>query len=63
MNTYCVTGAKMKDAGMLIRVESEFREEFIEACKRQHAPAAKVLREFVKSQPKVRKPKSKSVTA
>ena len=53
----------MKEAGMLIRVESEFREEFIEACKRQHAHAAKVLREFVKSQPKVRKPKSKSVEA
>ncbi|MDA0915737.1 MAG: hypothetical protein O2784_00355 [Proteobacteria bacterium] len=57
----------MKEAGMRIRVEPELREEFTEACKRQHVPAAQFLREymreFVKSQPKVRKPKSKSVTA
>jgi hypothetical protein len=57
----------MKEAGMRIRVEPELREEFTEACKRQHVPAAQVLREymreFVKSQPKVRKTKSKSVTA
>jgi hypothetical protein len=57
----------MKEAGMRIRVEPELREEFAEACKRQHVPAAQVLREymreFVKSQPKVRKPKSKPETA
>ena len=57
----------MKEAGMRIRVEPELREEFTEACKRRHVPAAQVLREymreFVKSQPKQRKPKSKSVTA
>jgi len=57
----------MKEAGMRIRVEPELREEFTEACKRQHVPAAQVLREymreFVKLQPKVRKPKSKSEMA
>ena len=57
----------MKEAGMRIRVEPELREEFTEACKRQHVPAAQVLREymreFVKAQPKPRKTKSKSVTA
>jgi hypothetical protein len=54
----------MKEAGMRIRVEPELRDKFTEACKRPHVPAAQVLREymreFVKSQPKVRKPKSKS---
>ena len=57
----------MKEAGMRIRVEPELREEFTEACKRKHVPAAQVLREymreFVKSQSNVRKPKSKSATA
>ena len=57
----------MKEAGMRIRVEPELREEFTEACKRQHVPAAQVLRdymrEFVKAQPKVRKPKPKPETA
>ena len=57
----------MKEAGMRIRVEPELREEFTEACKRQHVPAAQVLREymreFVKSQPKSRKAKTKSETA
>lgn len=57
----------MKEAGMRIRVEPELREEFTEACKRQHVPAAQVLREymreFVNAQPKPRKTKSKSATA
>ena len=57
----------MKEVGMRIRVEPELRKEFTEACKRHHVPAAQVLREymreFVKSQSKVRKPKSKSETA
>jgi hypothetical protein len=68
MDTHCVTeGAVMKEAGMRIRVEPELREEFTEACKRQHVPAAQVLREymreFVNAQPKPRKTKSKSATA
>jgi len=53
----------MKQAGMRIRVEPELREQFTDACKRQHVPAAQVLREymreFVKTQPKPRKTKSK----
>jgi hypothetical protein len=53
----------MKQAGMRIRVEPELRKQFTEACKRQHVPAAQVLREymreFVKTQPKPRKTKSK----
>lgn len=57
----------MKEAGMRIRVEPELREEFTEACKRQHIPAAQVLRqymrEFVKLQPKPRKSKTKSEIA
>ena len=44
-----------------------FSSVTIEACKRQHVPAAQVLRdymrEFVKAHPKVRKPKLKSETA
>ena len=30
----------MKEAGMRIRVEPVLRDEFTEACKRQHLPAA-----------------------
>ena len=55
----------MKEVGMRIRVEPELREEFTEACKRKHVPAAQVLREymrdFVKAQSKLAKTKSKSV--
>ena len=36
----------MKEAGMRIRVEPELREEFTEACKRQHVPAAQFLRGY-----------------
>jgi hypothetical protein len=57
----------MKEAGMRIRVEPELREEFTEACKRQHVPAAQVLREymreFVKAQSKKSKLKSKQTAA
>ena len=56
----------MKEVGMRIRVEPELREEFTEACKRKHVPAAQVLREymreFVKMQTKLTKAKSKSVS-
>ena len=56
----------MKEVGMRIRVEPELREEFTEACKRKHVPAAQVLREymrdFVKAQSKLAKPKNKSVS-
>ena len=48
----------MKKAGMRIRVEPELREELTEACKKQHVPAAQVLREYmrelVKPQPQLR---------
>ena len=53
----------MKEAGMRIRVEPELREEFTEACRRQHVPAAQVLREymreFVRSQANKKSSKSK----
>lgn len=53
----------MKEVGMRIRVEPELREEFTEACKRKHVPAAQVLREymreFVRAQSKISKPKIK----
>ena len=39
----------MKEAGMRIRVEPELREEFTEACKRQHVPAAQVLRKNIRA--------------
>lgn len=56
----------MKEVGMRIRVEPELREEFTEACKRKHVPAAHVLREymreFVKAQAKYTKSKIKSIT-
>ncbi len=38
----------MKEAGMRIRVEAELREEFVEACKKLHVPAAQVLREYMR---------------
>jgi hypothetical protein len=67
MVTHCVTGEKMKEAGMRIRVEPELREEFTEACKKQHVPAAQVLREymreFIKAQSTSSKPKRKTTTA
>ena len=57
----------MKEVGMRIRVEPELREEFTEACKRNHVPAAQVLREymreFVKAQAKTTKSKNKTATA
>jgi len=57
----------MKEAGMRIRVEPELREEFTEACKKQHVPAAQVLREymreFIKAQSTSSKPKRKTTTA
>ena len=56
----------MKEVGMRIRVEPELLEEFTEACKRKHVPAAQVLREymreFVKAQSKRANPKNKSVS-
>ena len=57
----------MKEAGMRIRVEPELREEFTEACKKRHVPAAQVLREymreFIKAQSTSSKPKRKTTTA
>lgn len=38
----------MKDVGIRIRVEPELRDQFAEACKQQHVPAAQVLREFMR---------------
>jgi hypothetical protein len=39
----------MKDAGMRIRVEVELREDFTRVCRDKDIPAARVLREFMKS--------------
>lgn len=38
----------MKDVGIRIRVEPELRDQFAEACKQEHVPAAQVLREFMR---------------
>ncbi|MBA4341629.1 MAG: plasmid-related protein [Methylibium sp.] len=37
-----------KDAGMRIRVETELREAFVQACQRQGFAAAEVLRDFMR---------------
>ena len=39
----------MKKAGMRIRVEAELREDFVEACRSKHVPAAQVIREFMRN--------------
>ena len=39
----------MKDSGLRIRVERELRERFLAACRDQDRPAAKVLREFMRT--------------
>lgn len=38
----------MKDAGMRIRVELDLRDEFTEACKKRHVPAAQVIRHLMR---------------
>jgi hypothetical protein len=37
-----------KDAGLRIRVDSELRSRFLDACHSQDMPAAQVLRSFMK---------------
>jgi len=37
----------MEDAGLLIRVQRELREDFLAACRAQNKPAAQVLGEFM----------------
>ncbi len=39
----------MKDSGLRIRVEREFREKFLEICRQQDRPAAQVIREFMRT--------------
>ena len=39
----------MKESGLRIRVESELREAFLSACKREDLTAAQVLRAFMRS--------------
>jgi hypothetical protein len=37
-----------KDAGIRIRVETELRESFMQACRAQDRPASDVLRDFMR---------------
>jgi len=38
-----------KDAGIRIRVETELREAFVQACRDQDLAASEVLREFMRT--------------
>ena len=38
----------MKDVGMRIRVEQEFRDAFMAACQKMDVPAAQVLRQYMR---------------
>jgi hypothetical protein len=38
----------MKDAGFRIRVQSELRRRFLDACRAEDRPAAQVMREFMR---------------
>jgi hypothetical protein len=40
--------AKIKDAGLRLRVERELRHEFIETCRSEGKAAAQVLREYMR---------------
>ena len=39
----------MKESGLRIRVESQLRESFLLACKKDDLPAAQVIRGFMRS--------------
>ena len=39
----------MKDSGLRIRVERDFRERFLEICREQDRSAAQVIREFMRA--------------
>jgi hypothetical protein len=38
----------LKDSGMRIRVETELREAFVQACRAENRPASDVLRDFMR---------------
>ena len=39
----------MKDAGLCIRLQRDFRDRFQRVCQAQNKPAAQVLREFIRA--------------
>jgi hypothetical protein len=49
----CTLDAKwsnaMKESGLRIRVESELKDSFLHACKKDDLPAAQVIRGFMRS--------------
>lgn len=38
----------MKDSGFRIRVQSDLRRQFLDACRAEDRPAAQVMREFMR---------------
>lgn len=45
----CLRGTRgVKESGLRIRVDSELREEFVRACKKDDLTAAQVLRAFMR---------------
>lgn len=42
-------GLLMKESGLRIRVETQLREDFLRACRKEDLTAAQVLRAFMRS--------------
>ena len=49
MHTGCQREALLKESGLRIRVETQLREEFLHACKKDDLTAAQVLRAFMRA--------------
>lgn len=62
VDTHWRHGELMKDAAIRIRVEPELRDEFTDACKQRHVPAAQVLREYMREFVRLHAKKTKAKT-
>ncbi|WP_336579876.1 plasmid-related protein [Alcaligenes sp. CHO6] len=49
MYTGCHAETHVKESGLRIRVETQLREEFLHACRKEDLTAAQVLRAFMRS--------------
>lgn len=61
MSDQTVSATPVKAVGMRIRVESELRDAFVEACRQDDRPAAQVIRAFMRDY--LRKHQAKTATA
>lgn len=49
MNTTCIQGEHMSEAGLRIRMDHTLRRDFIETCRRKDTTAAQALRAFMRA--------------